>query len=205
VKILSIFALLAATLLPPCQSQAIQDGNVSILKFTWQKERLPGWETNRAGETYETYDTMRNRIASERRLQQARNSGNKSEVAKAEKDLKVREQASAPKDKPEKTAPPKDGYRYRVWIRNTSEKIIRSVDWDYLFFDPETQQELACHQFTSDEKIRPGKDKELQVFILTPPVRVTNAHGLGTKERPFVENVRIVRIEYSDGSVWQHP
>jgi len=189
------------------QPAAIQGPpDVSVLKFDWSRERLPGWENNPFGPSFETYDTMRARVEDERRLKQARNSGNKAEAEKIERDLKVREKTAAPKIQSEKTERPRDGYRYKVWLRNDSLKTIKSIDWDYVFLDPSNHSEIARHQFTSDEKIRPGKDRELNVFILSPPIRTIKADELNKKRQSlFNEQVIIMRVEYSDGSVWQRP
>jgi len=203
---LSILVLVVTMLVPLFfQPITVQDPNVIILKFNWKKERIPGWENNKFGPSFETYDAMRSRVASERRLQQARNAGNKSEASRIENDLKARQEANTPKTKEERSEPPRDGYKYRLWIRNTGEKTIRSIDWDYIFLDPDSNEEVARHQFTSDAKIGSGKEKELSVFILSPPVRITRAQELGKKEFPFTGSVKIIRIEYVDGSIWQHP
>ncbi|MDQ3473220.1 MAG: hypothetical protein M3447_05730, partial [Acidobacteriota bacterium] len=54
--------------------------DVAILKISWSKERLPGWENNPFGQSYETYETMRTRVADERLLQDAKNRNDKREV-----------------------------------------------------------------------------------------------------------------------------
>ena len=91
-------------------------------------------------------------------------------------------------------------------MRNTGEKTIKLVDWDYIFLDPATQNEVTRYQFTSEEKIRPGKEAELDVFILSPPVRVVNARAMEKDEQVSSnERIEMVRIEYSDGTVWQRP
>jgi hypothetical protein len=84
-------------------------------------------------------------------------------------------------------------------------KTIKSIDWDYLSLDPTTQKEVARHPFTSDETIKPGKHKEISVLYLIPPVKLVNARMLNKKDLPFTERVAVARIQYSDGSSWQHP
>jgi hypothetical protein len=58
-----------------------------------------------------------------------------------------------------------------VSVKNTGEKTIKLVDWDYVFFNTATQSETGRLEFTSDEKIGPV----------------------------------VVRIEYTDGTIWQRP
>ena len=93
----------------------------------------------------------------------------------------------------------------RFCSSNTSSKTLSLVDWDYVFLDPNTQEVLARHQFTSEEKIKPGKSKEVSVLILTPPVKTVSAEMLTRKEPLLTEHVVVMRIEYSDGSIWPHP
>lgn len=179
--------------------------DVAVLKFTWRKERIPGWEKNQFGPSFETYDAMRERILNERRIQQARNAGNKAEVARREDAAKMVEDARYPKGAKDAERP-RDGYRYKVQVRNDGPKTIKLVDWDYVFLDPETRQEVARHLFTSEEKVRPGSVRELDVFILSPPVRTVSAQGKQKQEAPpLVEQVFLMRVVYADGSVWQRP
>lgn len=173
--------------------------DLTVLKCGWSRELIPGWENRPTGA--ESYDAMLARVAAEQRAQRERNAGNKGRTAHAEDEAKVYEKANA--DKGAKTSPPRFGYRYRVSIRNGGQKAIKSVDWDYLFLDPETQAEVERHQFTSDDKIGPGKEKELSVFNLAPPTRTVSAKAASKKDAPpFVERIIVVRVEYADGSAW---
>lgn len=176
-----------------------------VLKFSWAKERLPGWENNPFGPSFETYDDMRVRVSDERRLQDARNTGKKAEASRIERDAQAREDATKKKvvTKQERA---RDGYRYKVTVKNIGAKTIKSIDWDYVFFDPSSHQESARHQFTSDEKIAPGKEKELNVMILSPPVSTVSTNALGSKGGLALdEQVQVVGIRYADGSVWSRP
>ena len=56
---------------------------------------------------------------------------------------------------------PRFGYRYKVRLKNLTEKKIKSIDWDYVFIEPNTQNEVARHEFTSDDGIEPGKERHL--------------------------------------------
>ena len=179
--------------------------DVAIVKFAWRKELLPGWENNQFGHSIETYDARRERLENERRIQQARNVGNKAELGKRESAAKMLEDAKFPKGS-KNTERPRDGYRYGVQIRNTGAKLIKLVDWDYIFLDPNTLKEVARHQFTSDDTIKPGKSKEISVFYLHPPVKTVSIKMLSKKNMAnFKEQVVLMRIQYSDGSIWQRP
>ncbi|MDQ3665828.1 MAG: hypothetical protein M3410_04350 [Acidobacteriota bacterium] len=139
----------------------------------------------------------------ERQLAAARNSSDKATVTRIETQIGNHDEAIA---KARQTAASRDGYRYKVTLRNEGLKTIKSVDWDYLFLDPLSLLEVARHQFTSDESIKPGKSKEVSVLYLIPPVKTVSARMLNNKESmSFTEQVVVARIQFSDGSVWQRP
>jgi hypothetical protein len=198
--------LVMATAVASQAQQATPDlqgpSDVAIVKFTWGKEFLPGWENNQFGHLTETPDARRDRLENERRIQQARNIGNKAELGKRENAAKMLEDAKLSKN----AERPRDGYRYEVEIRNTGAKTIKLIDWDYIFLDPDTLKEVARHQFTSDDTVKPGKSKKISVFYLHPPVKTVSVKMLSKKNMAkFKEQVVLMRIQYSDGSVWQRP
>src|SRR5215213_2283736 len=204
--VILLLVTLTSVALQAQQAASVPEGppGVAVVKFTWRKERIPGWENNRIGSPPENYDAMRDRIDNERRIQQARNTGNKAEVARRESAAKLVEDAKHPKDSP-KTERPRDGYRYKVRVRNDGAKAIKLVDWDYVFLDPDTRKEVGRQLFTSEEKVRPGDARDLEVFILSPPVRTASAQGKQKETTPFIEHVILTRVVYADGSVWQQP
>lgn len=173
---------------------------VSIIKFGWNKERI---SLRPSVAEFSSAAALREQALNEGRVASARNTQDKGAAARAETSLNRQNEAEA---KARQTDPPRDAYRYKVALRNDGQKTIKSIDWDYLFLDPVTQQEVARHQFTSDDTIKPGKSKEISVLYLNPPVKTVNAKLLGKKGEPaFKEQVLIARIQYSDGSVWQRP
>ena len=181
---------------------AREPSDAVVIKFSWAKERLPGWEKNPFGPSVETYEDMRVRVARERQLQDAKNSGKMADAARIERDIQTRENAT--KNKKVTETRTRDGYRYKVTIRNTGSRTIRSVDWDYVFLDPTSMNEIARHQFTSDEKISAGKEKELSVLYLEPPISTVSAVAL-SQNKGYEEHVVIASIKYSDGSIWTRP
>jgi hypothetical protein len=59
-------------------------------------------------------------------------------------------------------------------------------------------------QFLCGVNIRPGKEKELQVFSVAGPSEVISAASLADRSgNLFEEKVVINRVEYADGSIWQ--
>lgn len=92
---------------------------------------------------------------------------------------------------------------YRVRIRNHGLKMIRAIEWDYIFVDRVTQTEAARHHFQSEENIRPDKRKTLLEYSMAPPTKVISARVLLQAEaNSFIEKVIIKRVTYEDGSIW---
>ncbi len=175
---------------------------VLVVKFSWSKERV-GWQADPFGGPLENFDEMRVRARNEKRVQDAKRGGSGAELAKAESDARTDAALTA---QIHKSNPGRYRFIYKVEIQNSGTKAVRAVDWDYVFLDANTQDELGRRQFSSQEKIAPGKTKELKFFIATPPTQKVSVNSLDKNERANLnETVVIVRIEYADGSVWQHP
>ena len=104
--------------------------------------------------------------------------------------------ARAPKSEP------REGFSYRVKVKNGANKVVEIVFWEYQFSEAVDPKILARRQFLCGVNIRPDKDKELEGFSVAGPSDVVSVGALADKTR-FKENVLINRIEYSDGSIWQ--
>jgi hypothetical protein len=98
---------------------------------------------------------------------------------------------------PQKTAA--NSYVYRVKIRNDGSQIIRAIEWDYVFIDPETNAELARHRFYSESKCVPGNTRTLIAESPSPPTRVISARLLERNpSATYTEQVEIRRVVYAD-------
>lgn len=76
-------------------------------------------------------------------------------------------------------------------FRNTGTKVITSVSWECLFFSDERQTEVMLrHKFRDGKRIMPGEEVRL---------KHSSARGAATKHKA----VRITRVAYADGTVWQ--
>jgi hypothetical protein len=196
-------ALLALLIICSWSPNALaQDGGSSIVvvKFSWDKERI---RPRPSVAQLASQDELIQQSRREQQLAAARNASNRPAEAKLETQISNHQSATV---KAQQTELPRDGYRYKVTLRNDGVRTIKSIDWDYLFLDPITQQEFARHQFTSDETIKPGKSKEVSVLYLTPPLKTLDVRLLRKKEAAaLTEQVVVARIQFSDGSVWQHP
>ena len=174
--------------------------DVVVVKHGWSKERL-NWEGDPFGGPVETFDDLRRRMADQKRVDRARGSGNVGEASKVEREMRSEQVIKA-----RPPAPPRYGFLYRASVKNTGEKTIRVIDWDYVFLNNATQGETGRLQFTSEEKIGPGKSKELNAMSRKPPAPTVSIYALDKNERQGLDGqVVVVRIEYTDGTIWQHP
>lgn len=162
--------------------------DLQILKYNWTKERL-NWEKDPFRATVENFGDMRDRVSTERRTGTA---------------LEQRQGRDQKADKTRPTAPPRYVFNYKLSVQNAGPKAIKEIDWDYIFRDAVTGEELGRREFTSVEKIGPGKRKELSIVVTSPPTQRISFDRLGKREHDgLVEQVIVVRILYDDGTAWQ--
>ena len=169
-------------------------GDVLIVKYDWSKERI-NWTGDPLSVPNESYNEMRDRVRTERRgqgtaLQQ-----------RANRD--AQQERKAQKEQRRSANPPRYVFRYLLTVHNTGPKDIVEIDWDYVFSDEKTGENLGTHEFTSVEKIGAGRKKVLSIRASAPPTQTISAHALGSDERSgLVGRVMILRILYEDGTVW---
>lgn len=203
---MKVYVLLLSFLLVPAVSRAQEPSSsttaeVKVVKFSWSKERL-NWEVNPFSGPNENFHEMQFRARSEKRVSDAKRSGTSGQQSSAERDAKV--DAAIIQAARQPTGPPRYYFIYRASLRNSSNKPIAEIDWDYVFIDSATNQELGRHQFTSVKAIPPGKSKELSFMLSAPPTKRISVYALNKQERSGVlDQVVVVRVKYADGSVWQ--
>lgn len=73
-------------------------------------------------------------------------------------------------------------------IKNTGEKAIKNVSWDYVLTDPATQKEIKRYNFRGKKLMKSGESLTLKETV---------------KPSGAARKVEIMRVEYADGSVWQ--
>ena len=174
---------------------AQEPSGVEVVKASWSKIRI-GWERDPFGGPLENFDEIRSRVRNERRIA---NGGGE----RAKRDAKADEaNLEAQRNK----NPPQYYFIYKTKIKNNHTAEITQIDWDYVFFEKDTDNELGRQQFTSDEHVGPGKTKELVVTITSPPTKTVSVTSLNLEERGrFSEKIVLMRVQYADGHVWQAP
>jgi hypothetical protein len=192
-KSLSVIAILLLGLTIVCAQQQLSE--VEVVKSSWSKVRI-GWERDPFGGPLENFDEMRSRARNERRIAQGGGEGAKREAKADEANLaKQREKG-----------PPRYYFVYKTKIKNNHTSPIVQIDWDYVFFERDTENEVGRQQFTSDENIGAGKTKELTVTTTSPPTKTVSVTSLNLEERDrFTEKIVLVSVKYADGRIWIAP
>lgn len=173
---------------------------ITILKHSWSKERI-NWEKDPFGGSVEGFDDMRRRLSVERRIEAVKPTGEIGETNRLEQSARVDRAAKA---RPPKA--PRYAFSYKLSIENNSGKTIKKIDWDYVFFDAVTGDELGRRRFASTDDVGPGKRKDLSVLLVSPPTRNISVYALGKNERDGLKSqIDIMRVVYDDRSIWQRP
>jgi len=162
--------------------------DTQVLKYSWTKERI-GWESNPLAATVENASEARERVRTERRV-----------TSPLEENLNREKKEEQKKTVP----PPRYVFNYKVTVQNNSTKAIKEIDWDYIFTDSSTGEVVGRREFTSTEKIGPGKKKELSVRVSSPPALTVSVYKLGENEGAgLTQAIAVLRILYDDGTEWK--
>lgn len=204
--VIVLAVLLITGSLPLSRTQDAKDSagapELQVLKFSWTKERM-GWERDPFSGAVESYDEMRIRARNEKRIEDAKKGGSSGEVDKLKREARDDDEAIA---RQRQKAPARYVFKYKLSIKNTSARRIKAIDWDYIFLDAVSRSELGRQQFTSEESIGPGKTRELAIRIRKPPTQTISVSSFEKNERDVLsEQVVVMRVEYTDGSIWQRP
>jgi hypothetical protein len=146
---------------------------------------------------------MRSRARNEKRIDDAKRGGGGAGADKIRREARADEANLANQ---RNKAPSRYVFYYKVRLKNNATAAVTSVDWDHVFFERGTENEIGRQQFTSDENIASGKSRELTVILTSPPTRTISVSSLNKDERDqLTEKIELVRIKYADGRVWQRP
>jgi hypothetical protein len=198
-----LLLLLAAPLAPAARAQmtAASDPGVEVVKHSWSKERI-NWERDPFAGPIESFDDARMRMRNEKRIEDAKR-GSAPETDRLKTEARADDALIAVRHRGK---PARYVFSYKASLRNSGARPIKEIDWDYVFCDAVTGQEVGRHQFTSEGRLDPGKKRDFGFLIPAPPSQTISVHSLNDKEsRSVTGRVVLVRILYADGSVWQLP
>ncbi len=190
---LVILALVPTTLV---QAQNIRSSElpVTIVAKKWRAEyRNPQIEEDPFKAVKEHEEAERQRIASNRRNEE------------------LRKQGLPPENPPVRVFKPDTGprglivtYIYEVKFRNSGKKSISKLAWEYVFFEPGTEQEVGRRRFESRINIGPGKTRTLAIRSTLSPTGIVDAMKADNKSREqYTEKIEIRSVEFADGSMWK--
>lgn len=95
-------------------------------------------------------------------------------------------------------------YVYEVKVSNTGKKTIRTLTWDYVFFEPGTDREVGRRRFVSNVSISPGRARNVVERSASPPTATIDAMMTGKKlQDQYSDQVVINSVRYADGSLWR--
>jgi hypothetical protein len=95
------------------------------------------------------------------------------------------------------------GYFFESEVKNTGRKRIRTVVWEYIFFDRETGAVADFRAFRSEVNLKPGKSAKIEGWLPLRAAEVARAARTVKESRgKFLERVFISRLEYDDGTGW---
>ena len=105
----------------------------------------------------------------------------------------------------EASEPPRvAGFMYEVKFKNLDTKQVQMIFWEYQFKEPMSPENISRHRYVCGVKIKPDKDKLIQIFSTLGPGNVISVKNLKRgSDNQFDESVIIDRIEFEDGSSWQ--
>jgi len=174
-----------------------------VVKFSWSKERI-GWERDPFLGPVENFDEMRSRVRNEKRVDDAKRGGNSTGADQVRREARA-DAANLARQRESKSTP-RYMFMYKARVKNNDMTAIVTIDWDYIFLERGTENEVGRQQFTSEEQIGPGKTKELVVTLNSPPSHTISVTSLNKDENEqLTGKVVLVRVKYADGRIWPAP
>jgi hypothetical protein len=93
-------------------------------------------------------------------------------------------------------------YVYKAKVKNTGEKDIRVIRWQYLLSDRTTGEIVGSRYFNTPVNLRAGKTAQLIGKSRSTPAKVVDVNADKDIRGKYIERVIIEAIEYSDGQTW---
>ena len=191
-RILVILLLLVPVILLKARNQDLADGppDVQIGEFSTSKfiaYDYKGPITRRTNSN--TADTRSRRLIYEEEIR------NRNSIENRSRDMLDLEESVM---REARNAQAVDMFRYKVTLKNTGLKMIKSISWDFQGSFTEDFADTTHRQFRCTAKLKPNSTERFEGQSILPPVRVVSASN-----KTFIQRVVINRIEYDDGTIWQ--
>ncbi len=192
---LSILAVLLA-------SPAVGQEPVPILKATWQRAFIKAPK-----QSVDAIVPAKPMIAENKYFQRkAREQRTDNPMDPYEASIEGRSAAMERAVQESRTPQPDDkaGFEYVALFRNDTGRAIQVIFWEYQFTEIARPTNVVRRQFLCAAKLKDGEKRELSVFSTLGPSDSIAVDSLAkTTEKLFNEQVRVNRIEFSDGAILQ--
>ncbi len=187
-------------LLSSVSAQTPPEPELQILRFGWSNYRTGnlGLETGMAS-AGDRNSPPPSKADATLEVLGARSAENKDAIAALEEQKRLQQRLEQANIHSDKNPTPQSRYKYSLEVKNASRKQIAEVQWDHVFSDPRTRQEVFRYHFARRTEIKPDKSAKLAVYSSATPYAVVSADKSRTQES---ERVVIRKIIYADGSVW---
>ena len=162
-KSAALIALLIIYVASPTVLAQDSHGGVVVLKCSWQKERL---RPIPSAASLASQDELIQQSRRQQELATAKNTSNRTEATKVETQISNHQKATI---KAQQTELPRDGYRYKVTLRNDGTKTIKSIDWDYFSTIQTPSKSLHTTSSPATKQSSPEKAKSLVCSISSLP------------------------------------
>jgi len=93
-------------------------------------------------------------------------------------------------------------YVYKAKVRNTGEKDIRIIRWQYVLSDRTTGEIVGSRYFNTPVNLHAGKTAQLIGKSRSTPAKVVDVNADKDIRGKYLERVIIEAIEYADGQTW---
>ena len=191
-RIVVILLLLVPVILLKARSQDPADGppDLQVVEFSTSKFSTyePSVYISRNNNSNKV-DTRSRRLVYEEELR------NRNSIENRSRDMLELEQAVM---RESINGKPIDLFRYRVNVKNTGVKVVKSVFWDFQASYTEDFDDTTHRQFRCTSKLKPNQSERFEGYSNMPPLRVVSATA-----KTFNQRIVINRIEYDDGTSWQ--
>ena len=194
-RIVLILLLLVPVILLKARNQEPADGppDLQVSEFSSSKFRTYDYVepiTRRTNSN--TADTRSRRLIYEEEIR------NRNSIENRSRDMLDLEESVMREARSSKAV---DMFRYRVNLKNTGMRLVKSVFWDYQASYTDDFADTTHRQFRCTGKIKPNQSERFEGYSIQPPIRIVSA----ASNKTFNERVIINRVEYADGTLWQRP
>ena len=190
------FVALAAVFPPAVIAQAPEPSGLAIVKKEWKATRVFPPNSVLLEDPFAAIDES-NRVFKQP-------SAVPRSKEKADRSVPISPETTEPPKRAEKTLKTTLSYSYELRVRNHNDKTIRHVSWDYVFLDPETNQEVGRHRINSKVNIQPGGVQTMTSKLISPPTGAVDARTAAKKASDlYIEKIVIRSVEFVDGTLWR--